>query len=110
YDPLRFAAELRLHLLGVDVECPRIDVAEDRPGADARDRTGRGEEGERRADHFVAALDPQRHQRAKQGVSPATHADRMLRLAVVCQMLLKPLDRGPEDQGLLVADLIDGPA
>ena len=25
-------------------------------------------------------------------------------------MLLKPLDRGPEDQGLLVADLIDGPA
>ena len=47
---------------GVDVAGIRLDIDEDRDGAEQDDDFGGGDEGERGGDDFVARLDTQRHQ------------------------------------------------
>ena len=83
----------------IDVERVRIDVGEDRPGAQPGDGAGGGEEGEAGQDHLVARPDVQGHQRQQQGVAARGTADGVPRLAVVGHALFELLDVRPEHEG-----------
>ena len=66
---LRPLADLFLHVGGVDQVGDRIDVGEDRYGAESRDGTGGGKEGVAGKNHLVARLDVNGHERQEQGVA-----------------------------------------
>ena len=59
----------------VDVVGRRVDVDEDRLGAEPGDRAGGGEERVGRGDHLVARADPLGHQGDQQGVGAGGDAD-----------------------------------
>src|SRR6185503_19877793 len=70
----------RAHRGGIEVECRSVDVAEERTGAEARDDTGRREEGERSRNDLVSWTDVERHQREQQRVCARRQAETVLRL------------------------------
>ena len=66
-----------LDVLGIEVQRHRVDVGEDRRRAGARDRLGGRVEGERRADHLVAAPDADRLEHEHERVGAVRDADRL---------------------------------
>ena len=86
-----FRRDRLLDLVQIDVEGVGVDVHEHRRRADIADGLGRGDEGERRGDDFVAFADAGRGQREVQGVGTRGHADRVFDAEVVGGFLLKGL-------------------
>ena len=87
-----------VHLLGVEVHRPRIDVDEHRPRAGERDDVRRRREGVRRNEHFVAFADPEREHRQMKRRSPRGDGDRMLDPADPCELRLELGDLRPHRQ------------
>ena len=90
--------------VGVDVEGAGLDIDEHRPGADAHDAAGRGEERIRRRDHFVAGADVERHQRGEHRVGARRQADGVRISEGVAELALEAVDFGTADEALAVAD------
>ena len=67
-DGARVRGYLRLDLRRVEVVTGRVDVHEDRLGADARNRARGGKKGVGRGDHLVARANPLRHQANQQRI------------------------------------------
>ena len=74
HDRLGARRDRRFEQRRIHVVRARIDVDEDRPGADQRDHLGGREERERHRDDFVARPDIERHQRDQQRVGAARDA------------------------------------
>ena len=88
----------REHRLGrgrIEVERHRIDVGEERRGAEPDDRARGGPEAERRGEHRDARPDPEGAEHEEKGVGAGADADRV-RHAAVCR------HRGLEALHLLV--------
>jgi len=100
---------LRLDQARIDVERRRIDVHEDRPGAQPGDRAGGGEERERRADDLIARFDSDGHQGAQQRIGPAADTDRVF-VPHTTPGFSRTLDVRAQDQGLLIEHLVNGAA
>ena len=79
----------------VDVERDRIDVDEDRLGAQPPDRAGRGEERVAGQQHFVARADVDGHQRQQQSVAARGAADGELGLAIRGERVSSVSHSGP---------------
>ena len=77
HDRLRPRRDPRGDVLRIEVQRHRVDVGEDRRRADAGDRLGGRVERERRADHLVAAPDPERLEREDERVGAVRDADRV---------------------------------
>ena len=73
----------RFDFVGIEIERARLDIDEDRLGAQARDGAGGGEERVAGADDFVAAADFQGHQRQKQGIAAGGAGDGVARAGVL---------------------------
>ena len=74
-DRLRAGRDGRFEPGRVEVERARLDVHEDGPRVQARDFTGRREEGKGARDHLVPGADTERHQSDEQGVRPGRDPD-----------------------------------
>ena len=98
HDRLRARGDPARDVGGVEVERDRIDVGEDRRGADPRDRLRGGVEREGGADHLVAGADPERVQDEDERVGPVRDADRLLDAERLGGLALEPLDLGAEDE------------
>ena len=94
----------RRNVLGIDIECLRIDVGKNRPGAKPRDRAGRGEERETRQNHLVAGGNVQGHQGQQQGVAARGAADGVFCLAIGGQLLFELRDLRPEHESAAIAN------
>ena len=92
------------NVLGIDIEGLRIDVGKDRPGAEPRDRAGRGEERETRQDHLVAGGDVQGHQGQQQGVAARRAADGVFGLAIGGHLLFELRDFRAEHESAAIAN------
>jgi len=90
------------------VERTRVDVDEERQRADPRDSAGGSKKGIRRRDDGIPGADIEGHQRREQGVGTRGHADTEAAAAVGGDGTLEFLYRGAEDEGLRVADTLDG--
>jgi len=90
------------------VEGGRIDIDEERQSPHARDGAGGGEKGVRRCNDGVLWADVECHQRREQGVGARRHTDTEAAAAVGGDGAFKLLHGGPEDEGLSVADTLDG--
>ena len=97
----------RLDFVRVDVEGQGVDVDEDGLGVEAMDDAGRGEEGERRGDDFVAGADIQGHEGDEQGVRAGRDADGVGGAGIGGHGLLEFLDFGTHDEVLGVANVVD---
>ncbi len=104
HDRLRPRRDARGDVLGVEVERRRVDVREDRRRTDTRDRLGRRVERERRADHLVAATDPERVEREHERVGPVRDADRVRHAEERGRLALERLDLGAEDEATGLED------
>ena len=69
----------RLDLAGIDLECLRVGVDEDRQGVLEQHRVDRGDERVGRNDHLVARLDADRRQRGEEGTRAVGGGHAMLR-------------------------------
>ena len=97
---LAFAFDLQDGLLkfrGIDVVGARVDVCEDRGGADERDGLDRGEERERRGEDRVAGSDFEGHERHEQGVGAAGTRQRVLHSGIFRQLPFEFGDLRTED-------------
>src|SRR5690606_29696473 len=92
---------------GIEAVGGRVDVGEDRAGAEPRDRPRRREEREGRADHLVAGADAERLQREQQRVGARGAADRPARLDERGQLVLEGRDLLAEHERLALEDAID---
>ena len=100
----RAAARGALHVGDGRVEGRRVDVREDRLGAEPRDTARGREERVGRADHLVAGPDPVRHQREEDRVAAGADGDRLGRAAVVGELALERVDLGAQDELLRLHD------
>src|SRR6202044_1818370 len=66
----------------IDIETARLDVAEHRPGAGARDGARGGEERMRRGDDLIPAAQPEAHQSQQQRIGAGGNTDRMRTVAI----------------------------
>ena len=107
HDRLRLRGDLCPNLLRIDVERLRFDIDEHRFSSNPRNRSPRREKSKRRTNHFVPALNIQRHQRAQKSIRPAGNANRMPGIAIRRQVLLKTLHHRPKNEVLAVANFID---
>ena len=89
-----------LDRLGMEVEGGRIDVGEDRPGAEPHDRAGGRPEAERRGQHGHARPDTEPAEREEQRVRAGCDADRVRHAAVLRHRRLEALDVRPEHERL----------
>jgi len=105
-DRPRFGGDLFLKGGDVDVKRRRLNIGENDFGARPRDRSGRREKREGGADHFIARLQAQGHQRTEERVASAADADRMLYAAVRGQVFLKFFDMRPQHQRLVIENFI----
>ena len=85
----------------IEVEGPPVDVGEDGPGPQPRDRAGRGEEGEAGNDHLVARPHVQGHQGQSRASLPRGAATACWVPAVGGDALFQVLHLGTEDVGAL---------
>jgi hypothetical protein len=83
----------RIEIVGV-----RIDVDEDRPCAEQRDRLAGGDEGERRGDDLVARSHPERHQREQECVGSACDGDAVPRAGIRREPRLEFANLGAIDE------------
>ena len=104
-DRLRPRRDALGHICSIEVQTGRIDVAEDGCRASARDRLGRGEEGEGRADDLVPRPDPERVEHDHERVGAVRDADRVVDAEVRRGFALEGLDVGAEDEASRVDDL-----
>jgi len=91
----------------IDVARVGLDIDEDRLGAEQDDHLGRRDEREWARDHFVAGLQPDRHQRDLERVGPAAAGDAVPRPDVMHQSLLELRHLGAEDELPVIEDLLD---
>lgn len=89
HDGLGTRGDCCFDLGGVNVAGIRLDIHEDRLGAEQHDDLGRRNEGERGRDDLVTRLDPHRHQTDQQGFGAAGHGDAVLGAGVGLELLLK---------------------
>ncbi len=92
------------HSRDLQIECHRIDVHEDRRGADSVHRPGRREKRKRRHDDFRAGPDAKRHERNDQCVGARGHADGVTYFEPLGELAFERLDLGSEDEALTVGD------
>jgi hypothetical protein len=92
----------------IDGQPDRIDIGEDRPRADHRDRQRRVCGRERRGDHLVTAADPDRPERDGERVGASTNSHGSASLARVCEFVLERFDFGTEDEPATLDDATDG--
>jgi hypothetical protein len=85
-----------------------IDIDEDRAGAEARDATSGCEEGVRRRDDCVAGADAECHENHQFGVGAAGRGDGLAHSDVVSDGLFERFGLRAENEGLGVADFLDG--
>ena len=88
---LRALGDRGFDAVGIDVERLRIDVDEDRLRADQSNRLSRGNERERRGNHFVARADAERTQDQMQRIGAIADADRVIAAEELRDFLLKRL-------------------
>ena len=93
---------------GIEVVGDRIDVHENRFGADVSDGAGRGDETERRRDDFVAPADARGEKRQDQGVGAGSTANGEFRAEFGSHFVFKKLYFGTENKILRFEDLGDG--
>ena len=74
-DESRAVRDRRSRGIGVEVEVCLLDVSDDRNAAGLRHRLERRDEGHRRDDHLLPALEARRDQRDTQRVEAARHPD-----------------------------------
>ena len=98
HDRARLRRDPRRDVLRVEVVRRRIDVREDRNGAPAHDRLGRGVERERGTDDLVAGPDPERVEHDDDRVRAVRYADRVRDAEVLRRLALERLDVRPEDE------------
>ena len=82
----------------VEVEVVLLDVGDDRDAAGLRHRLERRDEGHRRHDHLLAALEARRDQRETQRVEAARHADAAGNAGLGGERLLEARDGGAVDE------------
>ena len=87
---------------GVHIERVGIDIDEDRPRSDARDRAGRREEAVGRRHHLVARPYAKRHQRDEERIAPGRDPDRVRGAAVRSQLAFEPVYLRTEDEMLAI--------
>ena len=98
HDRLRLRRDPRGDVVDVDVHGRRVDVGEDRCRADTRDRLGCRIEGERGADHLVAATDAHRLEAQHERVGAVGDTERVRHAEVGGGLLLERLDLRAEDE------------
>ena len=106
HDGLGLRRDLLLDLGGIDV-LVLAHVGIDRRGAHVRNRSGGGDEGDRRGDHLVALADAERPHAEHQGVGAVAAADAMLGAGVVDDLLLELADLLRHHQMTLGQDPVD---
>lgn len=89
HDGLGARGDGGLDLGGVDIAGVRLDIHEDRLGAEQHDDLGRRNEGKRGRDDLVTRLDPHRHQADQQGFGAAGHGDAVLGPGIGFELLLE---------------------
>ena len=106
-DRLRLVGDRRLQCRHVQRERLRIDVDEDRRGAGVVDgRRGRDER-ERHGDDFIAPADTGRKQGEVQRARSRIHADALLRLTVVRELVLEGDHFAAQRELAAVQDTLD---
>ena len=80
--------------IGVEVEVCLLDVSDDRSAAGLRDRFERRDEGHRRDDYFLPALEARRDQRDTQRVQAAGHPHAACNAGLGGESFLEARDRG----------------
>ena len=85
-------------LARIDIQCPRIDVDEDRLGADQADRLGRGEKREGSCNHLVAWADAEGPQPDDERVGPRIASDGLLDRQELGHLLFEGPDLRSEDE------------
>ena len=98
HDRLRARGDPACDVGGVEVQRSRVDVGEDRGGADSRDRLGGGVEGEGRADHLVAGADLERVEHEHDRVGSVRDPDRLLDAEGLGGLAFETLDLRAEDE------------
>ena len=96
------------HARRIEIERGRIDIGENRRGAEQNDDLGRGAERERGTNHGIARADPLRHQHQHQRVGAARAADGITRAAKCGQRVLERGDLRPLDELAMGGDARDG--
>jgi len=96
------------NLIDAQVVSERIDIDKNRPGAEARDRTGSRKEAEGSGDDLVTGADIECHQRQQQSVGTGSTTDRVARLAISSDFAFQGGDLGPHDEVLRLENTIDG--
>ena len=84
-----------------------IDVDEDRAGAGVSDRFGRGHKGIGHGNDLIARSNPASEQGQPKCLRPAADANRMLRAAKSCELLLELLDKSSASERSAVDDCGD---
>ena len=92
------AGDLRFDIRGFEVVRVRLDVHENRPGAQPGDGTRGSEEGVGRRDNFVPRPNPQRHQSQQKRIAARSTPNRVLRCAVAGHCGLQTFHRRPKDE------------
>src|SRR5262249_46864724 len=92
----RSLPDLRLDLLGIDIECDRIDIRENGSRSQPGDATCSGEECEWRDDDFITRPNIECVQGQDQCVRPRTAADAEFRPTVCCEFLFEGNHFRPE--------------
>ncbi len=96
-----------LHCGGRQIEGHRIDIAEHRPRAGARDGSGGREEGERGCNDFVTAVQSQCHQGKQQRVGARGNADAGRSGAIARDFRLQSEHVVAQNEALTGAHLLD---
>ncbi len=97
-DRLRALAHQARRSAGSRLSDCRVDVAEDRRGAHARDRLGGRIEGEGRADDLVAGADAESVEHENERVGPVGHSDRVADAEVGGRLRFEGLHLGPQNE------------
>ena len=104
----RAGGDRGLHRRGIDVERARVDVDEDGCATGVVDRPGRGEEGKRRRDDFVAGRQVERLERQEQCVGPARARNAVLGMSELGDGALELLHRWTHHEVLGLDDRLQG--
>ncbi len=107
HDRARARCDRRADSGRIEVVGLRVDVHQHRPGAAADDGAGGGEKRVSAGDDLVAGTDAERHQGHEQRVGAGGDADGVPHPDHRRQLALEPLDFGPENEPLAVADARD---
>jgi len=89
HDGLGARGDGGLDLGGVDVAGVRLDIHENRLGAEQHNYFCSRDKGERRGDHLITGLDAHGHQADQQGFGAAGHGDAVLGAGVGLKLLLQ---------------------